>query len=89
MTDSPSDPEVHDADNSIGDTDPRWSDLRSQAIMFEQTREEMQWDHMDNIREVVALPMNQRAVDLMMQAPAEVEHRRLKELSLKLDLPPE
>lgn len=55
MTDSPSDPEVHDADNSIGDTDPRWSDLRSQAIMFEQTREEMQWDHMDNIREVTAV----------------------------------
>jgi aspartyl-tRNA synthetase len=41
-----------------------------------------------NIREVVAFPMNQRAEDLMMQAPAEVEPARLKELSLKLDLPP-
>ncbi len=41
-----------------------------------------------NIREVIAFPMNQRAEDLMMQAPAEVEPARLKELSLKLDLPP-
>ncbi|MEM7221527.1 MAG: aspartate--tRNA ligase [Pseudomonadota bacterium] len=42
-----------------------------------------------NIREVVAFPMNQRAEDLMMQAPAEVPDERLKELFLKLDLPPE
>ena len=42
-----------------------------------------------NLREIVAFPMNQRAEDLMMQAPAEVEPARLRELSLKLDLPPE
>ena len=42
-----------------------------------------------NLREVVAFPMNQRAEDLMMHAPAEVPAARLKELSLKLDLPPE
>jgi len=42
-----------------------------------------------NIREVVAFPMNQKAEDLMMRAPAEVPPARLKELSLKLDLPPE
>ena len=42
-----------------------------------------------NIREVVAFPMNQRAEDLMMRAPAEVPEARLRELSLKLDLPPE
>ena len=41
-----------------------------------------------NIREIVAFPMNQRAEDLMMQAPAEVEPARLKELSIKLNLPP-
>jgi aspartyl-tRNA synthetase len=41
-----------------------------------------------NIREVVAFPMNQKAEDLLMQAPAEVEPRRLKELHIKLDLPP-
>jgi len=40
-----------------------------------------------NIREVVAFPMTQRAEDLMMGAPAEVGPERLKELSLKLDLP--
>jgi aspartyl-tRNA synthetase len=40
-----------------------------------------------NIREVVAFPMTQKAEDLMMQAPAEIEPRRLKELSIKLDLP--
>jgi aspartyl-tRNA synthetase len=42
-----------------------------------------------NLREVVAFPVNQRAEDLMMQAPAEVPPERLKELSIKLDLPPE
>ena len=42
-----------------------------------------------NIREIVAFPMNQRAEDLMMQAPAEVEDFRLRELHLELDLPPE
>jgi aspartyl-tRNA synthetase len=41
-----------------------------------------------NIREVVAFPMNQRAEDLMMQAPAEVPPERLRELSIKLALPP-
>ena len=40
-----------------------------------------------NIREVVAFPMTQRAEDLMMGAPAAVGPERLKELSLKLDLP--
>ena len=42
-----------------------------------------------HIREVVAFPMKQRAEDLMMIAPAEVPDSRLKELYLKLDLPPE
>ncbi len=42
-----------------------------------------------NIREVVAFPMNQRAEDLMMQAPAPVSERQLRELHIKLDLPPE
>jgi aspartyl-tRNA synthetase len=40
-----------------------------------------------NIREVIAFPMNQKAQDLMMQAPAPVPPERLKELHLKLDLP--
>jgi aspartyl-tRNA synthetase len=41
-----------------------------------------------NIREIIAFPMNQRAEDLMMQAPAEVPAERLKELHLRLSLPP-
>jgi aspartyl-tRNA synthetase len=41
-----------------------------------------------NIREVILFPMNQQAEDLMMGAPAAVEPARLKELSIKLDLPP-
>jgi len=41
-----------------------------------------------NIREVIAFPLNQRAEDLLMQAPSEVALARLKELHLKLDLPP-
>jgi len=40
-----------------------------------------------NIREVIVFPMNQRAEDLLMGAPAEVEPRRLKELHIRLDLP--
>jgi aspartyl-tRNA synthetase len=42
-----------------------------------------------NLREIVAFPMNQRAEDLMMQAPAPVSARQLRELHIKLDLPPE
>jgi aspartyl-tRNA synthetase len=37
-----------------------------------------------NIREVIAFPMNQQAMDLMMNAPAEIEKDRLEELGLKL-----
>ena len=40
-----------------------------------------------NLREVVLFPMNQKAEDLMMNAPASVSDRQLKELSIKLDLP--
>ncbi|HVM82735.1 MAG TPA: aspartate--tRNA ligase [Candidatus Binatia bacterium] len=40
-----------------------------------------------NIREVIAFPLNQRAEDLLMQAPSEVTPARLKELSIRLDLP--
>jgi aspartyl-tRNA synthetase len=41
-----------------------------------------------NIREVILFPLNQQGQDLMMGAPAAVDHARLKELSIKLDLPP-
>ena len=41
-----------------------------------------------NIREVILFPMNQQAQDLMMGAPAPVEPARLKELHIRLDLPP-
>jgi len=37
-----------------------------------------------NIREVIAFPMNQQAMDLMMNAPASIDHIRLEELGLKL-----
>jgi aspartyl-tRNA synthetase len=43
----------------------------------------------NNIREVIAFPLNQQAQDLMMQAPAPVPAERLKELHLRLALPPE
>jgi aspartyl-tRNA synthetase len=42
-----------------------------------------------NIREVVAFPMNQQAEDLMMEAPAPVSPDRLKELHIRLALPPD
>jgi aspartyl-tRNA synthetase len=41
-----------------------------------------------NIREVILFPLNQQGEDLMMGAPAEVPPARLKELSLKIDIPP-
>jgi len=42
-----------------------------------------------NIREVIAFPLNQRAQDLMMNAPSEVTPRQLDELHLKIVYPPE
>ena len=41
-----------------------------------------------NIREVILFPLNQQGEDLMMGAPAEVTQARLRELSLKIDIPP-
>jgi aspartyl-tRNA synthetase len=41
-----------------------------------------------NIREVVVFPMNQKAEDLMMGAPSPVAERQLRELSIRLALPP-
>ncbi len=41
-----------------------------------------------NIREVTLFPLNQQAQDLMMQAPAPVAGDRLRELSIRIDLPP-
>ncbi|MGI6495205.1 MAG: aspartate--tRNA ligase [Kiritimatiellia bacterium] len=41
----------------------------------------------DNIREVIAFPMNQRAQDLMMNAPSAVTEKQLRELHIKLRAP--
>jgi aspartyl-tRNA synthetase len=41
-----------------------------------------------NIREVILFPLNQQGEDLMMGAPAEIPPARLKELHLRIDLPP-
>jgi aspartyl-tRNA synthetase len=37
-----------------------------------------------NIREVILFPMNQKAEDLMMNAPSQVDPKQLKELHIKL-----
>jgi len=39
-----------------------------------------------NIREVMAFPKTQSAVDLMTQAPSSVAEKQLRELHIKLDL---
>ena len=41
-----------------------------------------------NIREVTLFPMNQQAQDLMMESPNKVSERQLKDLHLRLALPP-
>ena len=40
-----------------------------------------------NIREVIAFPMNQKAEDLMMNAPSEVDMKQLRELHLRTIVP--
>ena len=40
-----------------------------------------------NLREVILFPMNGKAQDLMMGAPAEVFPEQLQELSIRLQLP--
>ena len=41
----------------------------------------------ENLREVVAFPMNQQAEDLLMQAPGNVSNAQLRELHIRLNLP--
>ena len=41
-----------------------------------------------NIREVITFPMNQQAVDLMMDAPTELPPEKLRELHIAVRLPP-
>jgi aspartyl-tRNA synthetase len=42
----------------------------------------------ENLREVVVFPMNQRAEDMLMGAPSEVSPQQLRELHIRLALPP-
>jgi len=42
----------------------------------------------ENLRQVVMFPMNQQAEDLLMGAPSEVSPKQLKELNIRVVLPP-
>ncbi|PNG27355.1 aspartate--tRNA ligase [Methylocella silvestris] len=41
----------------------------------------------ENLREIVAFPMNQRGEDLLLGAPSDVTAKQLRELSIKLNMP--
>jgi len=41
----------------------------------------------ENVREVIAFPMNQQAQDLMMAAPSSADAEQLREVHIKIDLP--
>jgi aspartyl-tRNA synthetase len=43
----------------------------------------------DSIRDVLAFPKTQKAVDMMMNAPDTVDARQLRDIWIQLDLPPE
>jgi len=38
----------------------------------------------DNLREVIAFPMNQQAQDLLMNAPSGVSEEQIKDLGIKI-----
>ena len=40
-----------------------------------------------NLREVIAFPLNQQAQDLLMGAPCDVAPKQLRELHIRLNLP--
>jgi aspartyl-tRNA synthetase len=48
----------------------------------------MQIADLPNIREGICFPMNQRAEDLLMGAPAPVSEAHLRELHVRVHLPP-
>ena len=41
-----------------------------------------------NIREIIAFPLNQKGQDLLMNAPTEVTDRQLRDVHVRIDLPP-
>jgi aspartyl-tRNA synthetase len=42
----------------------------------------------ENLREIIAFPLNQQGQDLMMQAPGEVSAKQLRELHIRIVEPP-
>ena len=41
----------------------------------------------ESIREIIAFPMNKNAQDVMMDAPATVEEKQLRDVHIKIDIP--
>ena len=49
----------------------------------------MLFSGLDNIRDVIAFPKTQRAIDMMTEAPGTVETKQVRELHIQLSHPPE
>ena len=79
--------ELLEVDYAIGESGVAGPSKNSRGIAPGVDRIVMLLAEQENLREVVAFPMNQQAEDLLMQAPAPVSNAQLRELHIRPNLP--